>query len=158
MREVDRIVDQFNRAYEGEAWHGPSLLELLQGVTAEQAAARPLNDAHSIWELVLHIGAWTRACRRRLQGDRAQLVEAEDWPTVNDTSERAWTEAREAITQSLDELRSALSLLDDSRLDQPVIEGMSSVYVTLHGVIQHTLYHAGQIAVLKKAASERQTA
>jgi uncharacterized damage-inducible protein DinB len=93
-----------------------------------------------------------------LEGDRAQLVEAEDWPTVNDTSERAWAEAREAITQGLDELRSAISLLDDSRLDQPIIEGMSSVYVTLHGVIQHTLYHAGQIAVLKKAASERQTA
>jgi uncharacterized damage-inducible protein DinB len=158
MTEVERILDQLSRAFEGEAWHGPSLLEILQGITTEQAAARPFNETHSIWEILLHIGAWTHACLRRLEGDRAQLVEAEDWPPVTDTSDRAWAEARKAIRPGLAQLRSAILLLDDSRLEQPIIEGMSSVYVTLHGVIQHTLYHAGRIAILKKTISERQTA
>jgi uncharacterized damage-inducible protein DinB len=53
------------------------------------------------------------------------------------------------------QLLQAIAALDDSRLDQPIIPNASfsssSVYVTLHGGVQHNLYHAGQIAILKKA-------
>jgi uncharacterized damage-inducible protein DinB len=154
MREVERIVDQLNRAFSGDAWHGPAVLETLEGVTAKQAAAHPIDDAHSIWELALHIDAWTRAGRRRLQGDRAELSDAENFPSVTGTDDVAWKQVQRSIKQAHDELASAILQLDDSRLDQPIIDGMSSVYVTLHGVIQHSLYHAGQIAILKKAISE----
>lgn len=158
MREIERIVDQLNRAFAGEAWHGPAVMEILAGVTAEQARARQFAGGHSIWELTLHIEAWLRACCSRLQGNRAQLNDIEDWPAVAGSDEQAWKQARESVKQAHDELASAVLLLDESRLEQPIIKGMSSVYVTLHGVIQHSLYHAGQIAILKKAASERQTA
>ena len=157
MREIERLVDQLNRAFIGEAWHGPAVIEILEGITAPQAAAHPVVGGHSIWELALHITAWTRAGSRRLQGDRAQLSELENFPPVTDLGERAWEEARESIKAAYEDLRGAILLLDDSRLDQPIMEGMSSVYVTLHGVIQHSLYHAGQIAILKKAFSEGQT-
>ena len=154
MTEVQRIVDQLNRAFAGEAWHGPAVMSILDGITAQQAAARPFHGAHSIWEIVLHIAAWERACRRRLGGDRAQLSGAEDWPKVADTDEQTWERVRETLRQAHEELCNAVSEMDESRLDQPILEGMSSVYVTLHGVIQHSLYHAGQIAILKKACSE----
>lgn len=158
MREVERIVDQLSRAFSGNAWHGPAVLETLAGVTAKQATAHRIDDAHSIWELALHIEAWTRAGHRRLQGDRAQLSDAENFPSITSPDEVTWKQVQESIKQAHDELAAAILQLDDSRLDQPIIEGMSSVYVTLHGVIQHSLYHAGQIAILKKAISERQTA
>src|SRR4030095_16175274 len=90
ITEVDRIRDQFRRAFEGEAWHGPSVLALLDGVTAQQAAAHPIRGAHSICELTLHIAAWERACLRRLNGDPAQLPDAEDWVRINDISDAAW--------------------------------------------------------------------
>jgi uncharacterized damage-inducible protein DinB len=154
MTEGQRIVDQLNRAFTGEAWHGPAVMNILDGITAQQAAGRPLHGAHSIWELVLHIAAWERACQRRLGGDRAQLSGVEDWPEVTDLDEQAWGHAKEALRQAHEELCKAVSQMDESRLDQPILEGMSSVYVTLHGVIQHSLYHAGQIAILKKASSE----
>jgi uncharacterized damage-inducible protein DinB len=157
MTEIERIIDQLNRAFVGEAWHGPAVIEILNRITAKQAASYPLAGGHSIWELALHITAWTRAGSRRLHGERAQLADAENFPAVTDSSERAWEVVRESIKRAHEELRSAILLLDDSRLDQPIIEGMSSVYVTLHGVIQHSLYHAGQIAILKKAFSEEQT-
>ena len=150
MTEVNRILDQLSRAFEGEAWHGPAVLEILKGTTPQQAAARPLDSAHTIWETALHIAAWLRACRRRLEGDRAQLTEAEDWPVVTNSDDEGWQEVIVGMKQALDELRSAIAQLDDSRLDQPIIDGMSSVYVTLHGAIQHSLYHAGQMAILKK--------
>jgi uncharacterized damage-inducible protein DinB len=157
MTEVERITDQMNRAFVGEAWHGPAVEEILQGVTAQQAAARPLDGAHSIWELVLHIAAWQRAGVRRLAGDRAQLSEAENFPAVTGMDEQAWEQTRTALRQSYEELSEAISRLDESRLDQPIIEGMSSVYVTLHGIVQHNLYHAGQISILKKGVCERRT-
>ncbi|HEY6230530.1 MAG TPA: DinB family protein [Pyrinomonadaceae bacterium] len=154
MSEADRIVDQLTRAFEGEAWHGPAVLEILNQTSAQQATMRPIKGAHTIWETALHITAWLRACRRRLDGDRAQLNDAEDWPAVTVSSDEAWRDVSTTMKQALDELRAAISSLDDSRLDQPIIEGMSSVYITLHGVIQHSLYHAGQMAILKKNAEE----
>ena len=60
MPEVNRIRDQLRRAFEGQAWHGPAVMELLDGVTAKQAATRPVVAVHTMWELVLHIGAWER--------------------------------------------------------------------------------------------------
>jgi len=60
--EAARIADQLRRAFDGDAWHGDSLFEILEGVTAAQTAARPITRAHTIWELVLHIAAWTAQC------------------------------------------------------------------------------------------------
>jgi uncharacterized damage-inducible protein DinB len=152
--EVDRIRDQLRRAFEGEAWHGPSVLALLDGVTAQQAAAHPIQGAHSIWELTLHIAAWERACKRRLEGDPAQLTDQEDWP-ISDTSEAAWEQTKQQLIDNHRELMDAIARVDESRLNEPIINDAnvpySSVYVTLQGVVQHDLYHAGQIAMVKKA-------
>lgn len=155
VSEVDRIRDQFRRAFEGEAWHGPAVLALLDGVTAQQAAAHPIPGAHSIWELTLHIAAWERACLRRLNGDPAQLSDAEDWEPINDTSDAAWEATKQELIDNHRKLLDAISSVDESRLDESIYKDpnapYSSVYVTLHGGVQHDLYHAGQIAMLKKA-------
>jgi uncharacterized damage-inducible protein DinB len=153
MTEIDRILDQLKRAYEGPAWHGPSIKESLDGVTAIQAQARPLRKAHSIWELVHHIAVWEDVGRRRLEGDPAEvpISTPEDWPPADDASAAAWEQAKAALERSHQALVEAISRVPESRLDEPILEGKSSVYVTLHGVIQHDLYHAGQIAILKKA-------
>ena len=155
MTEIERILDQLKRAFEGEAWHGPSVREALTGVSAEQAHARPLANAHNIWELVQHIAVWEDVGRRRLAGDRAQIAisSPEDWPPPDDTSEAAWEQARAALDRGHQALVAAIAGVPESRFDEPVFEGMSTVYVTLHGVIQHDIYHAGQIAMLKKALS-----
>ena len=155
MTEIERILDQLKRAYEGNAWHGPSVREAIAGINAEQAHARPLGSAHSIWELVHHIAVWENVGRRRLSGDRAQidLSSPEDWPPADDATEAAWEQAKAALDRCHEALIEAIKRVPESRLDEPILEGMSTVYVTLHGVIQHDLYHAGQISILKKALS-----
>ena len=157
MNEIERIEQQLKLAFEGGAWHGPGVLETLEGVNAKRAAAHPLAGAHSIWQLVVHIAAWEDACRRRLGGDRADLTTDEDWPPINDTSEAAWAITKSALIEGHHRLRESIALLTEARLDEPIVENMSSVYVTIHGVIQHDLYHAGQIAILKKAAFGAET-
>jgi uncharacterized damage-inducible protein DinB len=154
MNEVQRIADQLKRAFEGNAWHGPGVMEVLNDVTAQQAITRHFEAAHTIWELALHIGAWERACLSRLHGERAELTDVEDWPPIPDTSDAAWQQVKTNLQLGNQELRSAVQAIDPQRLDEPIVPGMPSVYITVQGVVQHDLYHAGQIAILKKAVRE----
>ncbi|HKO62325.1 MAG TPA: DinB family protein [Pyrinomonadaceae bacterium] len=154
MTELERITDQLRRAFEGDAWHGPSVMEVLSDVTAQEATTRVFPGTHTIWELTLHIGAWENACLRRLQGERAELSDVEDWAPVTDTSESGWEQLKLTIQRGNRSLREAVSMIEERRLDEPIIPGMPSVYITIQGVVQHDLYHAGQIAILKKALKE----
>lgn len=151
MTETHRINSQLKRAFQGQAWHGPSLRELLDGVKAEQAAAKPVPNAHSIWELVNHIIAWEQIVKQRLEGDAVNSIPAEvNFPPVSDASEEAWQGALQKLEASNRSLREAIKKIDDAKLEEKAAGQDYSVYFMLHGVIQHDLYHAGQIALLKK--------
>ena len=153
MNEINRIRDQFQRAFTGvpEAWHGPSLLQILEGLTAEKASAKPLVAAHSIWEIVLHITATHGLVLRRLRGDGSALTAEEDWPKEGAATKEAWQSTLAELKRTHSEVLDAIAGVEDPVLDEPILEGTSSRYVTLHGLVQHNLYHAGQIAILKKS-------
>ena len=154
MSECGRLADQIRRAFEGEAWHGDSLLQILSDVNAERAAAKPIRNVHSIWELVLHISAWDRAVLRRTGGEVVNLSDEENFPLVKDTSEAAWRRTVEGMKKTHDELVNAVASFKDSRLQEQV-QGKTDDYYNFFymfaGIVQHELYHAGQIAILKKA-------
>jgi uncharacterized damage-inducible protein DinB len=148
-----RIADQLRRAFHGDAWHGDSLLEILEAVDAKTAAAHPIPGAHSIWELVLHIAAWDGAVLRRLStGAALELSDAEDFPPATGSSEAAWKQAVEHAKRVHEELRAAVAASTESRLGEQVPGKDYDFINMLLGVVQHELYHAGQIALLKKAA------
>jgi uncharacterized damage-inducible protein DinB len=153
MSEAARIADQLRRAFDGEAWHGDSVFEILEGVTAARAAARPIACAHTIWELILHIAAWDGAVLRRMGGVAVTLSDAENFPAVKDASDAAWRGALAQVRRVHEDLVKTVAALPDSRLDE-VVPGKEGAHYTfyymLHGVVQHELYHAGQIALLKK--------
>jgi uncharacterized damage-inducible protein DinB len=152
MTETHRINSQLKRAQEGQAWHGPSLRELLDGVTAEQAAAKPVPNAHSVWELVNHIIAWEQIAKRRLEGAEETAIPDEvNFPPVTDTSDAAWQSTLRSLEASNRRLRESVRKIDDLKLEELTPGTAYSIYFLLHGVIQHDLYHAGQIALLKKA-------
>ncbi len=153
MHETRRIADQLNRSFRGEAWHGPSLQDLLREVTFEQAAARPLADVHGIWEIVLHVTAWIEIARRRLHGEAFEPSPAQDWPAAPAASDAAWKIALGNLEGAHEKLRGAIAAFDPERLDERCPGKHYSIYFLLHGVIQHNLYHAGQIAILKKESS-----
>jgi len=151
MSETQRIVDQLDRAFSGDAWHGPSLMSLLAGVSAEHASTHSIPGAHSIWELVNHIAAWNSIVRRELEGEALEVSTQMDWPPVWEASEVAWKRSLENLCECRARLRTAVGRLQDDQLqEKPVARSDDSRYVMLHGLVQHDLYHAGQIAILKK--------
>ena len=153
MSETARLADQIRRAFEGEAWHGDSLLELLKGVNAATAAAKPIKNAHSIWELILHIAAWDDIVRQRTGGKAVMPTDEQNFPPVKDTSEAAWQKTLEDARRAHNELVKAVAAFPDSRLQEQVpgkTQNYYNFFYMFSGIVQHELYHAGQIALLKK--------
>lgn len=157
MKEAERIVDQLVRAYGGDAWCGTNLRDAVKDLSATQAAQRPIDGAHSIHEMVLHCAAWMDAVRERVTRDYVRLPANGDWQTVEDASEAAWRAALEKLEQKYLALLEAVKGLSDTQLneklgaerDRELGAGVSR-YVMLHGIVQHNLYHASQIVMLRK--------
>lgn len=149
--EVARIVHQMEAAFDGEAWHGPALMELLSDVSASTAAARPIASAHTIWELTHHIATWEEVIRRRLGGEALMPPDEENFPKVKDTSDAAWSKTVQALTANHKALLAAAAALPEERLGDRVPGKDYDVYTMLHGSAQHVIYHAGQIVLLMRA-------
>jgi uncharacterized damage-inducible protein DinB len=148
MREIERILDQLNRSWGGPSWTGVDIGPLLDSVSDEQARAHPIPKAHSIIELVAHVSIWMDAVAHRLADSERELTTEEDW---RDVTGIPWPDAIEELTNAISRLSDVIARLSVDDLDGRVAGREYTIYVMLHGVIQHTMYHAGQIAMLKRA-------
>src|ERR1017187_5897725 len=82
MTQDRRILNQYDRVMNGDAWHGDPIWQILDGISAEKAALRPIANAHSIWEIIGHMAFWEDVAARRLGGLRAGLKEEGNFPPV----------------------------------------------------------------------------
>src|SRR5262245_23664999 len=150
MNEIGKIVEQLKQVHEGEAWHGPSVVEALDGVGAAGAARRPIGAAHSIWEIVHHVRVVDEMVRTQITGETR--AEEPDWPSLDDVSDSAWSAAGTKLKGTQKALREAVSKLPESKLHQTIPGKKHSYWYELLGILHHDLYHAGQISILRKAA------
>ena len=157
MTESLLLQQQLARATDGPAWHGPSLDELLADVTAEEACIRPVQDAHTIAELVGHIGVWAHVAERRLGGEPTSPGDAEQWPTLETASGNAWNAVVREMLARHSALIRAVAGLDETRLHATLPGRDYSAATMLHGVAEHDAYHGGQIAMLKKIIRAERT-
>jgi DinB superfamily len=154
MTEVDRILDQYDRAMNGDAWHGDPVWTILEGISAEQAARRVHPQRHTIWELVAHMTFWETQVYRRLNHLPEMPTEKLNFPAMPEPRAENWQSTLADFCRSNLDFRQCVSQLDPARLDQAAPGRDKSIYVEVHGVIQHHLYHAGQIAILRGFATE----
>ena len=151
MSKAAGIADELKEIHSGNAWHGPSLQEALAGLTAEQAAARPIPNAHSIWEIVAHVTGWENVFLERLKGNPLREPEEGDFPETGEASEESWAQTLERLNETHGRLLDMIASLSDESLGEMVGGKDYSVRYLLRGVIRHHVYHAGQIALLRKA-------
>jgi uncharacterized damage-inducible protein DinB len=160
VTEGDRIVDQLERSFRGEPWFGSSVTAVLAGVSAATAASYPIPGAHSIWELVLHMTGWKQEVLARLQGQSAGDPAQGDWPAQPENpSEAAWADAMAGMNAAHDALVHGVRQATAAQLAGTVRDERSgsagaavTQWQTLHGVVQHDVYHLGQISLLRRAA------
>ena len=154
MEQASEIAHRIGRTVTGPMWHGSSLNELLSGVTHEQAAARPIVGAHTIWELVLHIIVWADIARERLHNRSLDPAPPEvDWPPAPEPTAEAWTDTLTRLAASHHSLARVTATLTPEQLDAlvPVAGPRYTAATLLNGVVEHGTYHGGQIALLKRA-------
>ena len=150
MSEVDRILKHYDSVLNGEAWHGDPIWQILDGISAEAAAAQPPFEGHTIWEIVMHMSFWEGVGAKRLRGERAGLIEELNFPAMPAPTEENWKRTLEEFRASNRSFREALAKLQPGQLDSLTAAGKRSYYGEAHGVIEHNVYHAGQLALLSK--------
>ena len=155
MTELERIAEELRRAASGDAWHGDSIAKTLEGVTAEQAAAKPLANAHSIWELVLHVTYWLDAITLAMNG--TPLVQHSvpgymqmNFPPVKSAEQKAWDEAKARLMAAAEKCAGAIAKFDPAKFHNKVPGRQYDFSYALPGIVSHTIYHGGQMALLKK--------
>jgi len=151
MSEVKRIISLLKEIYYGPAWHGPAIKDLLKGVTAKKALVKPVKGSHSIWELVLHLTTWTEVAEKRVKGEKVPQVTSEkDWPSNADRTEKGWKKALKNLDFHQKKLLQSLEKTKDAKLSEKIQKSGSRLDTLLYGTINHEMYHAGQVGVLKK--------
>ena len=152
INPVGRILARYDEVlYSSSPWHGDAMWSILGGISAELAAARPLPDAHTVWQIVMHMTFWEEVATKRLAGERAGLIEERNFPPLPAITEENWRKTLDEFRSSNARFREALAKLDPAKLDELSAAGKRTYYDEAHGIIEHNVYHAGQIAMLKKA-------
>lgn len=151
MSELNRILNHYDNVLNGDPWHGDPVWKILEGIPAETAAARPLGGTHGIWELVSHMTFWEGVVTKRLAGARAGLVEELNFPPMPEPTDENWQKTLDEFRASNHTFREALAKLDPAKLEQLTAAGKRTYYDEAHGIVEHHVYHLGQIAMLRKA-------
>jgi hypothetical protein len=154
MNESKRLANEVRKALNGEAWHGPSWKEILDGVGREAATHRPIPEAHSIAEVVLHATTWHGVVRRRIEGETPEVTNTEDWPVAAFSDDAAWSATVNRLFDTGEALAATIERCPAVKLHdkRPGVDG--TWYELISGELQHILYHAGQAGILKKARAQ----
>ena len=155
MSEIKRILKLLKVSFDSDDWLFPGMNDSLEGVTTEEAVRRPLSKAHNIAEIVNHVTQWENTALMWLRGENPKLIyqppKVWDWSEINEFTGEEWTAVVKELRDTHARLVAAVSKIDDRDLTSKIPKGEFTIYELLHGIIQHNLYHAGQIALLKKA-------
>lgn len=139
-----------HNVFEGSAWHGPSVMKVIDGIDAP-LAFKKFEKIHTIAELVYHMGIWKKFTAEKLKENHSfEITEATDWKSFTQTDEEQWREIKNDLVKYHNDLMSELDKISDLKLTDLVNNRPYDYYTLLHGVIQHDIYHAGQISLLKK--------
>src|SRR5688572_11134899 len=150
MKETARITELFEDLYNGEPWIDMTLKGVLKKVTAKQAAKRISPKYNSVWEIVNHIIKWRVHVLGRLNGEPFMVGNDNYFEKIIDKSDKAWKVTLIQLEDSQKQWVEFLRKLKDSGLDKINPRSGKSYYWHIHAIIQHDVYHLGQIVMLTK--------
>lgn len=155
-KEVLSLADQMRDAYEGDPWWGRNANKLLSEVDEQIAFDKP-SGQHSILELVWHMVNWKEFAISRLHeidGKDLHYFENNDWRHLDHTHKSLWHQGLERLRYVHNELINAVEQQNDKLLDQKVAEREYTFRKLFQGVLEHDIYHLGQIAYIVKMAKK----
>jgi uncharacterized damage-inducible protein DinB len=146
--EINRIINQIEHLHNNNNWVGFNLYEVLDRINDESANLKLPNFNHTIHQIARHL-VTDFVVLKRLQGINYELTEEENWIPTDKLCFK-WADTVNAIKDNKNAIIRELQNLSDESLDKPILKDLSSVYENLHGYIQHSYYHFGQIVIMAK--------
>ena len=157
METSSKLQHKLRSILNGNAWYGSPVYTIIDGVTFEAAYEKAEGASHSIAAIVLHMLAWTEEVAGRLQGEPAAAPKRGDWPDGGTPDEEKWKHLVSSFKLVNTDLLKLVGDLPEDRWSKPVNDtrnkytGYDASYEALiDALIQHHIYHAGQIALLNK--------
>jgi len=150
--QIQKIADSYQAVTIKGAWYGPTVAELLAKIPPELATTPPVPGAHSISELLQHLLLWNERIRNTSESNPMPRWDAEkEWaePAI------PWKELVARWNQSRDLLEERIRKFPVEDLTKQV-PGRNYPYETMfHGILQHAIYHSGQIAMVLSMLQSR---
>ena len=151
-QEILFIAEQLKDAYEGDPWFGRNVKEMLSEIDEAMVFEKP-NGQHSILELLWHMITWKEFTLSRLHSDNERSIhyfEENDWRKLDHSDKTLWQQGLQQFAKLHYELIEVVRQQKDELLSQQVSERKYDFRKLLYGIVQHDIYHLGQIAYIKK--------
>lgn len=157
MTTSEKLQNELKKVLSGDPWYGNPVYQIIEQVTFEAAFEKPAGTAHNIAEIVLHMLAWTEEVMDRMNGMSAGLPSSGDWPPTGNPEEQKWQNYVNDLKLVNVNLLSIIRDFPDEQWNEPINDerncesGSGVTYEELvNGLIQHHIYHSGQIAILNR--------
>jgi hypothetical protein len=150
MATVHQIAKHFRDVYFGGNWTSVNLKDTLADIHWQDATTK-LPNLNSIASLVFHINYYVAPVIKVLQGEALVASDKFSFGLPAITSENDWQKMLKKVFKEAELLATQIEKLDEAILSENFTDvKYGSYYKNLHGIIEHTHYHLGQISLIKK--------
>jgi len=153
---IKNLIRQLNEIQDGSLWFDQCFKEKIVTLSDAEALTRPIPQVHSVAEHISHIVAWRKECLLRFKGQRTDLMNsADDWQDNIRLSKTGWSNLKNVFYESTVTLIHALENQDDNYLETRFADTDYNFHYLIEGIIQHDLYHLGQIGITIKLLNSK---
>lgn len=150
MKTQQAIASQLRNLYTGGNATGVAMKEVVDDITWKEAT-QAIHDCNTIGTLLYHTQYYIRIVSRVLKGEPLEGHDSLSFNHPPITSEEDWNNIKKAVFQEIEEMALLIEQLPDIKIwENFELAKYGSYYRNLHGVIEHTTYHLGQMSLLKK--------
>jgi hypothetical protein len=150
MKLTEQIATHIRELHFGENWTAVNMKESLAGIDWQQATT-PLQDLNTIAALVYHSNYFVDAILKVLRGEALDSKDSAsfDHPPIHAHAD--WDKVLHKTFADAEAFAELVEQMPETKLwENFKEEKYGNYYKNIHGVIEHTYYHLGQINILKK--------
>jgi hypothetical protein len=150
MTLTNQIAKHLREVHVGKNWSWSNLKDNLEGLTWEQATTS-LHGLNTIAKLVFHINYYICAVTKVLHGGTLDAHDKFSFDCPPITNQETWDKLVQKSLNDAETFARLIEAIPDEKLNELFVEEKYGTwYRNLAGIIEHTHYHLGQIAIIKK--------
>ncbi|TRO67240.1 DinB family protein [Christiangramia sabulilitoris] len=157
---TNEIIRAMSETFEGQPWYGDSVMRKLENVPYVIGYKTCIPESHSVAQIVGHLIAWKKFAAKKMSGCKDCHLEKdseEDWPNIDVHSREEWEELKRELVAAQSSIYEILNEQEDDSFLQKKVDGKDYDFgALLKGLIQHDIYHLGQIGLIESQLKKKE--